>query len=431
MNPQILKSFWEHRQEVIDRLQALGALTEGREPTAEETQAEQRMAADLKATDEKIAKGMDELEREQRSAEAFQRYERLTQGQAQPNLNGDNRVREQADGLRAFLRGEKRSFDASIDSNVLNAYDHEKRAWRNDGWESRALLESTGGMPLPRSFSGQLYEAYVAAATVLRAKSATDTLFITTSGENFDVPRALAHGAATTTAENVAIAGTDPTLTFVTLSSFKEDQLLQVSRELVEDEGFDIVGYSARAMGRNCGILADTHYVAGSGTGQAQGFLANVNVGVTGPAGTGTSLGNPATVGQGADLLVSLKYSILEQYRTNAYWMMNDATIAKVVSLKDTNGQPIFLPALAPGQPDTLLGRPILSNANMPVMANAARSIAFGDFNGYAVRIVRGVRFERSDDFAFSTDLVTFKAVLRTDGRVVDPNAIKVFINTT
>ncbi len=40
------------------------------------------------------------------------------------------------------------------------------------------------------------------------------------------------------------------------------------------------------------------------------------------------------------------------------------------------------------------------------------------------------MRFERSDDFAFSTDLVTFRALLRADGALVDTTgAIKWFAN--
>ena len=54
--------------------------------------------------------------------------------------------------------------------------------------------------------------------------------------------------------------------------------------------------------------------------------------------------------------------------------------------------------------------------------------MAFGDFSTYFVRQVNGVRFERSDDYAFNTDLVTFRALLRGDGLTVDQTgAIKVF----
>ena len=53
----------------------------------------------------------------------------------------------------------------------------------------------------------------------------------------------------------------------------------------------------------------------------------------------------------------------------------------------------------------------------------------FGDFAGYYIRDVRVLRFERSDDFAFKQDLVTFRALLRTDGDLVDATgAIKHYV---
>ena len=62
-------------------------------------------------------------------------------------------------------------------------------------------------------------------------------------------------------------------------------------------------------------------------------------------------------------------------------------------------------------------------------MATGAKSIAFGDFSQFFVRLVGGVRFERSDDFAFGSDLVTFRAILRGDGPLVDrTGAIKVYV---
>jgi len=55
------------------------------------------------------------------------------------------------------------------------------------------------------------------------------------------------------------------------------------------------------------------------------------------------------------------------------------------------------------------------------------KPIAFGDFGGYVIRDVTPVRFERSDDFAFGTDLVSFRAIFRTDGKQLDQNAIKLY----
>ena len=78
--------------------------------------------------------------------------------------------------------------------------------------------------------------------------------------------------------------------------------------------------------------------------------------------------------------------------------------------------------------PDTLLGKPVVTDPNVAAVALSAKSVAFGDFSAYFVRQVNGVRFERSDDYAFNTDLVTFRALLRGDGLTVDQTgAIKVF----
>jgi HK97 family phage major capsid protein len=64
----------------------------------------------------------------------------------------------------------------------------------------------------------------------------------------------------------------------------------------------------------------------------------------------------------------------------------------------------------------------------MPAVATGAKSIAFGDFSQFFVRIVGPVRFERSDDFLFGTDLVAFRAIIRGDGTLVDQTgAIKTF----
>ena len=47
----------------------------------------------------------------------------------------------------------------------------------------------------------------------------------------------------------------------------------------------------------------------------------------------------------------------------------------------------------------------------------------------YYIRDVRELRFERSDDYAFNQDLVTFRALLRTDGDLIDATgAIKHYL---
>jgi HK97 family phage major capsid protein len=49
----------------------------------------------------------------------------------------------------------------------------------------------------------------------------------------------------------------------------------------------------------------------------------------------------------------------------------------------------------------------------------------------YFVRLVNGIRFERSDDFKFQNDLISFRCILRLDGALIDTAAVKTFVNTT
>jgi HK97 family phage major capsid protein len=58
----------------------------------------------------------------------------------------------------------------------------------------------------------------------------------------------------------------------------------------------------------------------------------------------------------------------------------------------------------------------------MPAFAqhSTAPSIVFGDFSQFVIRMIGDMRFERSDDFAFNTDLVAFRAVLRLDSQTLN-----------
>ena len=64
-------------------------------------------------------------------------------------------------------------------------------------------------------------------------------------------------------------------------------------------------------------------------------------------------------------------------------------------------------------------------------MASDAKSILFGDWSRVVVRVAGGMRFERSDHFAFDTDEVTFRAVLRFDSRLVNTDAVRYFANSS
>jgi HK97 family phage major capsid protein len=67
-------------------------------------------------------------------------------------------------------------------------------------------------------------------------------------------------------------------------------------------------------------------------------------------------------------------------------------------------------------------------------MANpgtAVKSVLVGHLPSYFVRTVGGIRLDRSDEYAFNADLITFRASMRCDGALPQPSHIKTFIGGT
>lgn len=283
-------------------------------------------------------------------------------------------------------------------------------------------VTTAGGFTVPTGFVSRLYEHLVEASTVRQTGA---LVFTTDSGEDLLVPKTTGHGAAALVAEAAAIPESDPAFGQATLNAYKYGQLIQVSSELATDSGIDLLGYLARAAGLGLGLAHGTHFATGTGTGQPLGIMTGITAGKTGTTGQTTTV-----IG---DDLFDVYHSIVTGYRGRGTWIMRDSTLAFIRKIKElaSSNQYLWQPGLTAGQPDTLLGRPVLTDPNIAAMAANAHSIAFGDFSAYyAIRDVSGVRFERSDDFAFANDLITFRALIRTDGKQLDTTAVKSYRNS-
>jgi HK97 family phage major capsid protein len=304
------------------------------------------------------------------------------------------------------------------------------------GLEMRATLTKSTANLYPVSFYSTLMEHLVETAAVLRAGA---TLITTTSGEDLRVPRSTSLSSAAIVPETNVIPTSDPGLGVVTLGSFKYGVLIQVSTELAEDAGFDIAAYLARETGVALGNALGNHLINGSGSGQPRGVILDASLGVTGPTGTSTSFGAQGTAGQGTDLIVDLVASLAEPYsrQPSSGFLTRTGTLASLRKLKETTGglvgQNNFVappPAGSEAQA-SMAGLPVYVDPAVPSMAANAKSVLFGDWARYFVRIVNGVRFESSPDFAFSSDLITFRALMRADGALIDSTgAVKWFAHS-
>ncbi|WP_307035225.1 phage major capsid protein [Arthrobacter sp. B3I4] len=289
--------------------------------------------------------------------------------------------------------------------------------------EHRALSKGTataGGNTVPTSFHGQLIEHLIESATLINAGA---TVLNTDSGENYDVPVTTAHGAAALVAESGTIPQSDPTFAKRTLGAYKYGLLVLVPRELLEDTGVDMEGYLAKSFGRAVGNALGAHLITGTGTGQPAGITTQTTLGVT----SGTAVAGAPTF----DNLIDLMYSVNPAYRNSpeAGWLIKDSSVGVLRKIKDTAGRYLWENSTVAGVPDLILGKQVFTDPNMPATGLNAKSVAFGDLSSYWVRIVNGIRFERSDEFKFDTDQVAFRCLIRGDGLLIDQSgAVKHFV---
>jgi HK97 family phage major capsid protein len=294
---------------------------------------------------------------------------------------------------------------------------------------TRDTLKTTATQALGVDVYGRIVQHLVETSALMRAGA---TVVTTDTGEDLVVPKSTGFVTTNIIGEGASITESDPTLSTVTLKAFKYANYFEISQELANDSPTNLLDFLARQAALSLGLGSGGYgddLINGAGTTEPRGLLLDAGTGVTGPAGTGTSLGTQGTASQGTDALWNLIGSVAEPYAESdsAAFLMRNASNVIVRKLRDTSGQPVN------GLTDrrSILGYPVYVDPFMPAMANTAESIAFGAMDRYFVRIVNGIRFERSDEFRFQNDLVAFRCILRLDGALIDTAAVKTFVNTT
>ena len=359
-------------REVLDFAEA-----EKRGLSAEENQKIARIEADIDSADTAINTARSIADREARASEAAASFA----PSAPAASNSD------ADILRSIASGEMRGFEF--------------------GREARTLVPSTN--TVGQSFFDQVFEI----AQLVGPMLTVSEVFNTTSGENLVIPTV----TATSSAGSVAAAGTisesNPTFSSITLGAEKYGALVQVAQELVTDAGFNISSYIAQQLGTSLGLQANS--VLTSKLSAAAGSVVTGGTGVAGAA--------------SYENLIDLVYGIADGARVlpGLGFQMSKSGIAAARKLKDGAGNYIWTNSAVPGQPATLLGYPVYENPNVAAVATGAKSVLFGHLPSFKVRVAGGIRVDQSADFAFNTDTVTYRGLIRLDGGLTHATHIGYF----
>jgi len=201
-----------------------------------------------------------------------------------------------------------------------------------------------------------------------------------------------------------------------------------VTQKLLDLSDFDVENWLLEEINDVFVTTEGTGFITGNGVSQVKGIIdstlmvANASwvYGKTGYIASGH-----ASLLNNADKLIDLQHALKPVYRQNATWLMNDTTFSIIRKMKDGESNYLWRPGLAENAPDTLLGKPVEIDDNMPDIGADAYPIAFGDFKrAYTiVDHVSGVRLLR-DPFTVK-GFVNFYVVKRLAAGISNYEALK------
>lgn len=236
--------------------------------------------------------------------------------------------------------------------------------------------------------------------------------------------------------------------------------VILASVQLINDSAFDVDGFVTDRMGESIGrkVAAEIH----TGTG-ASAFLGvetalSARGKQTAPAlggvyKSGTAVNWAATAGGNAftlqggttgqaklangligfDDVLGMIATVDPAYRNTGrcIFVANDLTLAMLRTITDAYGHPLWSPAVAPGQPDTLYGYPVVVDQNTSAVSTSASTAAgllFGDFKTAMIaRQVNGATMMRLTERYADYLQVGYLGYVRMDARSNDLRAAALY----
>ena len=121
------------------------------------------------------------------------------------------------------------------------------------------------------------------------------------------------------------------------------------------------------------------------------------------------------------DDVISLYFSVKEEYRSNAVWLMNDDTAMALRKLKDADGNYLWN-----SNTDSIFRKRVIISKFMPSAEPGKKPIAFGDFSYYWIVLKKPVSVRAIKEKFVVYDQIGYLAFEFLDGKLIRPEAIKV-----
>ncbi|NCB35629.1 MAG: phage major capsid protein [Clostridia bacterium] len=406
MNERI-RALMEKRASAVTSARALlnKASNEGRDMTSEEL-------GQYNGFDAEIDKLTADIQREERMAEREAQFA----GSANGGNNPANRSQPGGAARAAEDRTSTPEYRQSLLSYLVTGESDGSVSFDRRNDETRSILGlsltgvgATGGVLAPTALERVLLD-FSAQHNVMRRLAS-----VRSSNSDVEIPYSANRTVAYHLDEGADFTPSTPSFDKLSMSAYKTGALSVVTIEAMQDMFLDLENWIRDDFGVAFATLEETDFVKGTGDKQPRGFLLDATAAATAASATAIS----------TDELIDIQHALKRQFRKNATWLMNDATLKIIRKLKTGDGQFLWQPGLQAGQPTTLLGRPVETSDDMDAAAAGKKAIAYGDFSWYRVLDRRGLYIQRLNELYATSGQVGFLAYKRYDAKLLDANAIQ------
>ena len=167
----------------------------------------------------------------------------------------------------------------------------------------------------------------------------------------------------------------------IELSGYLAGALTLISRSLINNSDFDIVGFVVDEMAYSIHRFIENTLLNGSGSVAGLSGLTNVKT---------TASASEIT----ADELIEAQGMVKDVFQNNAIWIMSPATRDALRQLKDEVGRYLLNDDISAPFGKTLLGKPIYVSDNMNDMGAGKTAIYYGDMTGLATKFSEDINIQ-------------------------------------
>lgn len=202
--------------------------------------------------------------------------------------------------------------------------------------------------------------------------------------------------------------------TSVSLTGFLAGTLSLISRSLINNSQFDIVGFVVDEMAYHISRFIEGELLHGT----------NNKVGGLSTLPASRKMTAAATAAITSDEVIQLKDNIKDVFQNNAIWIMSPNTRTALRLLKDDVGRYLLQDDITSPFGTTLLGKPIYVSDNMPDMAAGVTAIFYGDMSGLATKFSENMNIEVLREKYATQHAIGVVGWLEFDSKVIDAQKI-------